>query len=286
MDAHALLVVEAARIEETDPDKAALMLVEAVFPCFITVRMGLALETAQRAYDLSQAGAGSARLAATVRLAEALGFTGDDKRARQLLRECEEELAHADPLAAAPLLGTYAYFLMMLEEYAASRALLARLDAALRRSAPGGLPYPLGVLSELEFRTGYWRQAEAHAFEGARLANETGQANMLAYTLACRARIEAATGREREFKQHIDEALELAERFQRVTRLLRWLELCAPAPSDRPLRAGAPSTKADSGARRGARRHRRRHPAVASGACRMLRAHRPARGSAATARQA
>jgi DNA-binding CsgD family transcriptional regulator len=214
MEAHSLLTFEARQIEALDPDKAALMLVEATFPCFITVRLGLGVETAERAYDLSQQGDGSARLAATLRLAEALAIAGNDARARQLHRECESELAHADPLVASQVLGTYGYFLMILEEYAASRAVLTRLDVALRRNAPGALPYPLGVLSELEFRTGHWRPAEAHAFEAVRLAKETGQANILGYTLACLARIEAATGKEREFKQHIGEALELAERFQ------------------------------------------------------------------------
>jgi DNA-binding CsgD family transcriptional regulator len=103
---------------------------------------------------------------------------------------------------------------MIIEDYAAAQELLGRAVAAARSaSAPGALPLTLAFLSELEFRTGHWTQAAAHAFEAARLAEETGQASLLGYALCCRARMDAACGREAEFKRRIAGALALGERF-------------------------------------------------------------------------
>jgi DNA-binding CsgD family transcriptional regulator len=214
MEAHALLTTEAAHIAALDPDKAALMLVDAVFACFTGVRPTLALESAERAYELARGGSGTALVAATVRLADALVFSGEDERARPLLAWSQAQLEETNVLASSELSASRAYALMVIEDFTAAREQLTRVVTAARSaSAPAALPLALAFFSELGFRTGHWTQAATDAFEAARLAEETGQISLLGYALSCRARMDAAYGREAEFERNITSALALGERF-------------------------------------------------------------------------
>ena len=68
-------------------------------------------------------------------------------------------------------------------------------------------------MSELEFRTGRWASAYAAGAEAARLGEETGQLNDMAYALCVLSRVEAALGREQDCRAHLAHALELVERL-------------------------------------------------------------------------
>ncbi len=211
MDARALLTTEAERIASLDPDKAALMLVDAAFACFTTVLPKLALEHAERAYELAR---GPARLAATARLAEALVYHGQDERVRQLLERARVQLDREDVLVVSGPATSGAYAWMVVEDYAAAEALLVRMVTGARSAgAPAALPLPLAFLSELEFRAGRWTQASAYAAEAAELAEQTGQMALLGYALACNARMHAACGREAQFERDMASALALGARF-------------------------------------------------------------------------
>src|SRR2546427_4374112 len=95
---------------------------------------------------------------------------------------------------------------------------LSSLQTEITRYRSAGalslLPYPLAVLSELDFRAGRWLSGYANASESVRLAHETGADNTRTYSLVCLARFEATTGRDDECRAHLDEAWTLAERFE------------------------------------------------------------------------
>jgi ATP/maltotriose-dependent transcriptional regulator MalT len=65
----------------------------------------------------------------------------------------------------------------------------------------------------LSFRTGRWTTAYAGLTEANRLARETGQPNIVAYSLVALARLAAAQGRESECRTQVVEALTIAEHF-------------------------------------------------------------------------
>lgn len=92
------------------------------------------------------------------------------------------------------------------------RAPLDRLIAAARSaSAPGALPYALGHLSELDFRTGRWPQAYAEASEAVALATELDHRFSLIYALACLSWIEAARGLEADCRAHVTTMMAVSE---------------------------------------------------------------------------
>ena len=68
-------------------------------------------------------------------------------------------------------------------------------------------------MSELDFRTGRWASAYAAGAEAARLGEETGQLNDMAYALCVLSRVEAALGREQDCRANLAHALELVERL-------------------------------------------------------------------------
>jgi DNA-binding CsgD family transcriptional regulator len=77
-------------------------------------------------------------------------------------------------------------------------------------SAPAELPLALASVADLDFRTGRWPAAYAGATESMRLAADTRQTSVLAYSLLGAARIEAAQGRDQECRGHVERALEAA----------------------------------------------------------------------------
>jgi DNA-binding CsgD family transcriptional regulator len=213
MAAHSILVAEASRIEALDPGRAALMLVEATFPCLMAAETKAALVTAEKAVALASRVGGAPEVLARAFLAEARMLRGemkDDGAAR--LQPLPEGV---DAAIVFPHLWAQAHVHMLSERYAQAAPILeGQIAAGRAASAPAILPMPLGSLSELEFRTGQWAAAYAHATESVHLAAETRQANQLAYCLAAAlARVEAGQGRERECNEHLDEAVEVANRI-------------------------------------------------------------------------
>jgi DNA-binding CsgD family transcriptional regulator len=211
---HALLVEEAARIEEHDPARAAKMLTDAAWACFMAAEISSGLETAERANALGTRVGGIAETLAKAVLGIALVLSGEARRAVPLFTDY---LGLLDSVEAAPSLGLYqplrpdGQLLMWFEQYDRARELLARtVDSARAGSALGALPYALSVLADLDFRTGNWAAAYAGATEAVRIAEETNQTTTLAFSLGCLARLEAAQGRESDCRAHSERALEIA----------------------------------------------------------------------------
>ncbi len=216
MAAHALLSAEAALVEEHDVARAAAMLADAVFPCFIAGDSRSGLAAAERATALAQQAGDSERMLASALHAAATILRGEASDARGLLLACAPLLDEGSSLSRTNQLVHFAgAMLVWIEEYEWARLLLGRaVEQARALSAPGVLPYGLAALSALDFRTGYWAASFADAAEAMRLANETGQPAALSYSLVCLARVEAAQGRETECREHVSGASELADRIE------------------------------------------------------------------------
>jgi DNA-binding CsgD family transcriptional regulator len=217
MAVHRAIVAEADQIAQVDPRKAALLLIHATGPCYMAAEILEGKRTAQRALDMARTAADQITIAAAeVTLAEVLLLHGEDAQTAAMLRQYLPQLAAADPdivNSVATIYGPYSQ--ICAEDFGPA---LNTLQAEITRHRSAGalslLPYPLAVLSELDFRTGRWLSGYANAAESVRLALETGADNTRTYSLICLARFEATTGRDDECRTHLDEAWELAERFE------------------------------------------------------------------------
>lgn len=199
---------EAGRVEEIDPDRAALMYAEAGILTTMTGDVRDIVETCERAVALARRRGGAAELAATAVLSNGLILQGKARRALPLLEQCRVAFEMADPLATSVVLvQPIAHGGTWLEQYDEARHVLDRVIGAARAASAGGLlSFPLACLSELQFRTGEWAAAYANAAESVRLAEELGQANELCFSLVNLAAVEAAQGREVECREHVARA--------------------------------------------------------------------------------
>jgi DNA-binding CsgD family transcriptional regulator len=214
MAAHGLLVEEAASVEQLDPARATKMLTDAAWACFMAAEITSGLETAERACELGPRASGIAETLAKAVLGIALVLSGETERAVPLF---SDYLALLKSIESSPSPGIYqplrpdGQLLLWFEQYERAREVLTRtIDSARAGSALGALPYPLSVLSDLDFRTGNWAAAYAGATEAVRLADETDQVTTLAFSLGCLARLEAAQGRAEDCRAHSEQALAIA----------------------------------------------------------------------------
>src|SRR2546425_4303651 len=217
MTIHRSIVAEADQIAHIDPRKSALLLIHAAGPCYMAAEILEGKRTAERALALARTSGDSMTIAAAeVALAEVIVLHGEGGPTATMLRELLPRLAAADPNianSAASLYGPYSQ--MCAEDFEPA---LSSIHAEITRYRSAGalslLPYPLEVLSELDFRTGRWLSGYANASESVRLARETGAENTSTYSLVCVARFEATTGRDDGCRTHLQEAWTLAERFE------------------------------------------------------------------------
>jgi DNA-binding CsgD family transcriptional regulator len=211
MSAHARLVDEAERVAPIDPERAAIMLAEAVFPCLMSSRTELGLKTGLRAYAMAEDVGGSSKLAAGIFLATVLALRGERARARELVMQSHAVFIAADPLATIPMAPPLAAALEWLEEHELGTALLIRAIAAARGvGAAGLLPLLLATKADFAFRAGLWAAATADASEADALAIDTGQPSLRTYGLVALARVEAGQGREAACRAHALTAAEMA----------------------------------------------------------------------------
>jgi DNA-binding CsgD family transcriptional regulator len=220
--ARKILIRAADQVEADDPAKAALMLVDA------TITYGQegdqdelmfshALHLAQRAYELGCRVGGVTEAATAGALGKILVVTGQHAEARPLLIRSLEALEEGESLWLAIQLIQCAAVFLWLEDFERMRVPVERMIARARRaSAPGALPYTLGHLSELDFRTGRWSAAYAGATEAIELATELGHRLSLFYALVCLSWLEAARGLDADCRAHIAQALNVSEHLRAV----------------------------------------------------------------------
>jgi DNA-binding CsgD family transcriptional regulator len=205
-EANDLLTTEAIKVAAVDRDRAALMMATAVMSCGMSGQQVRAVETGKRAVEL--AGDGPARIFAQAMLSISVTVRGEPT-AHALLIQSQRELASADSPALSQLSGVIAHVLMYVEEYESSLAMLDRVIAARARGVLN--PHALAARADVYFRLGRWVDSYADAAESVDLAREVGQRTMLPFCLGTLARVDAATGRDRESSEHAAEAVALVE---------------------------------------------------------------------------
>ena len=207
-----LLEAEARRLQETDPQRAAMTLVEASVAHMMTGDMTALAASARRARDLVAGGVDPTLEAiATVIIGETLLALGRAGEGDPLLDAVVPLFLDGDILAAGPeIVGMAGHASIWIERWDRAEAVLDRLvQAAREASAVGLLIYPLAAHAHLDFRRGRWRAALADAAESVELARETGQIGLLAHSLTALARVESGLGRSEDAQAHGREALEL-----------------------------------------------------------------------------
>ncbi|MBA3246045.1 MAG: hypothetical protein H0T61_12840, partial [Actinobacteria bacterium] len=211
MDSHALLVDQAERINALNPDKAALLLAQAVLPCQMAGWISRGKKTGERAVAVAARGGEQAQLVAAMALAQILVLSGDAAGATALRNRVRRHPRLDDPVAIATFLQAEAGHLMVLGEHEAAREAIEHLVALARgAAAPGLIPFALATQAEIDFRTGRWLEAAAAAAEAAELAAQTGQIAHVAYSLMILGRLHAACGRASASEQVLDEAAAIA----------------------------------------------------------------------------
>jgi DNA-binding CsgD family transcriptional regulator len=206
------LVAEAEAVLPFDQERAATLLALATGKCFMTGRLGLALDTATRAASLCPRNDGIPWLISQTWYAYATILTGNRVAGRQFITGVLDHPTFAGPDPAMHLLRILCgQALMWCEDYQPAADLLqSSVDEGRTQGRVADLPYGLAALSELRFRTSDWGQARADAAEAVELANDFATESDLSYALACAARIEAAMGADQACRAHLDRAVSLA----------------------------------------------------------------------------
>jgi DNA-binding CsgD family transcriptional regulator len=204
---------EAEGIATSDPERAARLLTDAAWACFMAGEIDLGRRASEQATALAEGRGGLAEVASGALLGIALLLGGERERAEPLLRRRQPLLGEAEFLDRSyALLWPAALALVWMEEHDQAREIFSRvIERAREQSVPSVLPYTLVGLADLDFRTGGWARAYANASEAVTLGRETEQPVSLAFALACLARIEAAQGRDADCREHATEAFDLAE---------------------------------------------------------------------------
>jgi DNA-binding CsgD family transcriptional regulator len=211
--AYERLSAQAAQIEASDPERAAWLLTDAGWACFMGGEVVAGRKAAERAVELAGGSGGIVEILSSALLGIALLLSGERAKAEPLLRQHEALAEGADFLERGYAVAwPAAQAFIWLEDHERARDVFDRaIEGARSRSAPSALPYMLTGLAELDFRMGRWARAYASASEAVELGRETEQPAALSFALAGLARIEAAQGREDDCRLHAREALDLGE---------------------------------------------------------------------------
>ena len=224
MAAHALLVEEANRIEETHPNTAAGMLAEAAFSCYATGHPKLGLATAEQALEVAQREPGTSLPLVWLTYSEGLFLTGDARKAETLLDQALPMITMADLSQVYELMQAPALSLIFLERFDESQQLLDRvISTARERSAPIMLPLALGALGMLAIRMGDWTLARASLAESIELGQQMQMWNVLPFTIGIAAQLAAVQGRESECQELCADAYRIAGPFMSMA-LLHYVE--------------------------------------------------------------
>jgi len=192
-----------------DPDLTAMTLSYAASAAIVVGDGAGAVSAARAASELTNV---SHETLVSVREAfgSVLALLGETRQARPLLEEvagwyeAQPERVGAEYVAEA---------LMWLGDFPRARALLDDVASDARRlGAPALLVQTLVLRADLGYRTGDWPAALADASEAVRLAEDTEQSIPLAYALAVRAILHAATGSADEARASAHLAREVASR--------------------------------------------------------------------------
>lgn len=206
-----LLLAEAPLVEREDPGRAAAMLVEAAGAMTMAADVEGSIATARQAVAVAEEAGVAERRAAAAFLAEALLLRGETEEAVEWRDKARAMVEVGEPLGVAEI--TWPLTDLWLERYEEAGEWLERvLGQARQAGAFSLLPFPLAVQAHVDWWAGRWLSAHAGARESVRLAEETDQPNVVAWSAIIIANLAAAQGREADCRRHAALALELADR--------------------------------------------------------------------------
>ncbi len=214
MVGHEILTRAASAAGKIDPERAALMLAEAVSSAFYAGDAAAMQAAAAMTEPLSAAnGGGRTLFFARVAQGMALIFSGAGEPGAAALREAVAVFDGWDDLAEDPrMLMWAAVGPLWLREAGFRPDLIERaLSAARGSTAVGVLPTLLTLLAIDQAGGERWGAARSNLDEAMRLARETGQRTELAAALSRTAWLDARQGREQESRTRAAEALELSD---------------------------------------------------------------------------
>ena len=212
-EAQQILLTGAEHAAPIDPERAVVMLAEAVNASFYAGDAATMRLAAERAASLAPHGSeGRTAFFALIAQGMALIFSGEGERGAPAIRAAVEVLERSDELRDDPrLLAWAAMGPLWLREVNIGRALADRaLAVARRKSAVGVLPFVLTHVALQQAATDRWAEAQAGFYEAIALARETGQRTELSASLARLAWLEARQGRSEQSRLHAAEALSLS----------------------------------------------------------------------------
>lgn len=219
VQAHRLLVREAARVRGVDPIRAASMLLDAADACCLAGDTHAALVAVRRARSLAGHLPEPLPAVLVAQHAAVLAICGNLREARALLDGRRTELEKAVLAVDVPtgwrraLLTGFPALLARLGELESAREILDEEIAQSRGlELYGLLPSLLVSRAELSLRIGDWDGAHAGATEAACLAERVEQASDVAYALACLARLAAGRGLRGECGARLDRARDIQRR--------------------------------------------------------------------------
>lgn len=210
---HSILLSGADLATKIDPDRAILMLAEAVNAAFYGADAdGMLLASSRLSSIAPLATTRRSRFFADMAQGMALIFTGSGDQGTALMRGAVQLVEGTDELDNDPrLLAWAAMGPLWLREGDIGVGLIPRaVEVARRRAAVGVLPFALSHVALNYAASNRWDEAIAGFQESIELARETGQRTELSGLFARLAWLEARQGREAECRAHIAEALELS----------------------------------------------------------------------------
>ncbi len=211
----AILVEEADRAAAAVPDKAALMLADAVVGHSLAAQTLSALATSRRGLALALAAEEGPLPISMALVGWALTLHGERRGAIACLSPLDRIADAVDPVSpVGQLVGLTSLCHLWLDQYEVAAARLGPwLDGARTTGSVAYTAHALVIASELRLRLGRLGAARAGALEAVRLLDESGQRSVLGYAQGLLAQAQAAMGAEAECAEASARAEELADRM-------------------------------------------------------------------------
>jgi DNA-binding CsgD family transcriptional regulator len=211
-EAQRLLVAAAEAAASADPDRAVVMLAEAVNAAFYAGDVEGMRGAASRIAALHPGDERSAVFGEIARGMALIFGGGDGHEGAEMLRRAVGRMERSTSLSDEARLAVWAAMAALwLREAEAGRSLLDRAsDVARSQSAIGELPFLLTHVGIDHASSDRWAEAIAALHEAIGFARETAQRTDLAFALARLSLIEARQGEAEQFDVHVHEARALA----------------------------------------------------------------------------
>jgi DNA-binding CsgD family transcriptional regulator len=212
----AILLEAAHRAAAIDPDRAVIMLAEAVNAAFYAGDAEAMRHAAEQVRAVAPSNA-TGRTAFFSLMAQGMAgiFSGADEQGAELVREATALLDNSDELRSDPRLLAWAVMgpAWLREAHGGLKLVDRALEIARQQSAVGVLPFVLTHVAINELASDRWAAAQAGFHEAVDLARMTGQHTELTTSLVRLAGLEARKGLAEPSRQHAGEALELSRQL-------------------------------------------------------------------------